>query len=197
MAPWDRSPAVGYLLPDSPGQVLSLTSPATGQGGSILLTRALNQTSLHYLCISWVGMAHTAYLSSCVSSTPAGRLTTSGAYWVLSVASSGCCMSQSCVFSINIDHFCCTFFPIHWSEVKSLSRVRLFATPWTVAYQAPRSMEFSRQEYWSGLPFPSPGYFPNPEIEPRSPELQAGSLPTELLQGKPHTIKCIFSKNFN
>ena len=43
-----------------------------------------------------------------------------------------------------------------WSEVKSLSRVRLFATPWTVAYQAPPSMGFSRQEYWSGLPFPSP-----------------------------------------
>ena len=43
------------------------------------------------------------------------------------------------------------------SEVKSLSRVRLFATPWTVAYRAPLSMEFSRQEYWRGLPFPSPG----------------------------------------
>ena len=45
----------------------------------------------------------------------------------------------------------------HGSEVKSLSRVRLFATPWTVAYLAPPSMGFSRQEYWSGLPFPSPG----------------------------------------
>ena len=44
-----------------------------------------------------------------------------------------------------------------WSEVKSLSRVRLFATPWTVTYQASLSMGFSRQEYWSGLPFPSPG----------------------------------------
>ena len=42
-------------------------------------------------------------------------------------------------------------------KVKSLSRVRLFVTPWTVAYQAPPSMGFSRQEYWSGLPFPSPG----------------------------------------
>ena len=57
---------------------------------------------------------------------------------------------------------------VKWSEVKSLSRVRLFATPWTVAYQAPQSMEFSRQEYWSGLPFPSPGDLPNPEIEPTS-----------------------------
>ena len=46
---------------------------------------------------------------------------------------------------------------LRWSEVKSLSRVRLFATPWTVAYQGPLSMGFSRQEYWSGLPFPFPG----------------------------------------
>ena len=53
--------------------------------------------------------------------------------------------------------------------VKSLSCVWLFATPWTVAYQAPLSMGFSRQEYWSGLPFPSPGDLPDPGIEPRSP----------------------------
>ena len=52
-------------------------------------------------------------------------------------------------------------------KVKSLSRVRFFETPWTVAYQAPQSMEFSRQEYWSGLPFPSPEDLPNPGIEPR------------------------------
>ena len=51
-------------------------------------------------------------------------------------------------------------------KVKSLSRVQLFATPWTVAYQAPPSMGFSRQEYWSGLPFPSPGDLLNPGIEP-------------------------------
>ena len=63
--------------------------------------------------------------------------------------------------------------------MKSLSRVRLFATPWTVAYQAPQSMEFSRQEYWSGLPFPSPGHLPNPGIEPGSPPLQADALPSE------------------
>jgi len=63
--------------------------------------------------------------------------------------------------------------------VKSLSPVRLFVTPWTVAYQAPQSVEFSRQEYWSGLPFPSPGDLPNPGIEPRSPALQADSLPSE------------------
>ena len=54
-------------------------------------------------------------------------------------------------------------------KVKSLSRVRLFATPRTVAHQSPPSVEFSRQEYWSGLPFPSPGDLPNSGIEPRSP----------------------------
>ena len=64
-------------------------------------------------------------------------------------------------------------------KVKSLSRVQLFATLWTVAYQASPSMGFSRQEYWSGLPFPSPGGLPNPGIEPRSPTLQADSLLSE------------------
>ena len=60
--------------------------------------------------------------------------------------------------------------------VKSLSRVRLFATPWTVAYQAPPSMGFSRQERWSGLPFPSPGDLPESGLEPGSPALQADAL---------------------
>ena len=64
-------------------------------------------------------------------------------------------------------------------KVKSLSRVGLFASPWTVAYQALRSMGFSRQEYWSGLPFPSPGDLPNPGIEPGSPALQTDALPSE------------------
>ena len=68
--------------------------------------------------------------------------------------------------------------------VKSLSRVRIFATPWTAAYQAPPSMGFSRQVYWSGLPFPSPGDLPNPGIEPRSPTLQADALTSEP-PGKP------------
>ena len=58
----------------------------------------------------------------------------------------------------------------------------ILATPWSVARQAP--LGFFRQEYWSGLPFPSPGDLPDPGIEPRSPTLQADSLPTEL-QGKP------------
>ena len=51
--------------------------------------------------------------------------------------------------------------------------------PWTVAYQAPLSMEFSRQGYWSGLPFPAPGHFPDPGIESGSPALQADSLSSE------------------
>ena len=57
-------------------------------------------------------------------------------------------------------------------KVKLLGRVRLFATPWTVAYHAPPSMGFSRKEYWSELPFPSPGDLPDPGIKPRSPALQ-------------------------
>ena len=63
-------------------------------------------------------------------------------------------------------------------------RVRLFATPWTIAHQAPLSMGFSRQEYWSGLPCPPPGDLPDPGIEPMSPALQVDSLPTEP-PGKP------------
>ena len=55
----------------------------------------------------------------------------------------------------------------------------LFLTPWTVARQAPISMEFSMQEYWSGLPFPSPGKLLDPWIQPRSPALQIDSLPFE------------------
>ena len=63
--------------------------------------------------------------------------------------------------------------------MKSLSHVQLFTTPWTVAYKAPLSMEFSRQEYWSGLSCPSPGDLPDPEIEPKSPALRADTLPSE------------------
>ena len=59
--------------------------------------------------------------------------------------------------------------------------------PWTVACQAPLSMGFSRQEYWSGLLFPSPGDLPNPGTEPKSPALQADDLPTELW-GKPRGV---------
>ena len=63
--------------------------------------------------------------------------------------------------------------------MKSLSHVQLFATPWTVAYQDPQHTVFYMQEYWSGLPFPSPGNLPNPGIEPGSLALQADSLPSE------------------
>ena len=65
------------------------------------------------------------------------------------------------------------------AKVKSLSRVWLFATPWIAAYQAPLSIGFSRREYWSGLPFPSPGDLPNPGTKPSSPAFQADSLPSE------------------
>ena len=71
-------------------------------------------------------------------------------------------------------------------KVKSLSRVPHFGTPWTVAHQAPPFMGFSRQEYWSGLPFPSPGDLPDPGIESRSPALQADTLTSEP-PGKPYT----------
>ena len=60
-----------------------------------------------------------------------------------------------------------------------LNHAQLFAIPWTVAQQAPLSMGFSRQEYWSRLPFPSPGDLPDPGIEPRSPTLQADTLTSE------------------
>ena len=65
------------------------------------------------------------------------------------------------------------------SEVKSLSHVRLFSTLWTVAHQAPPSMEFSRQESWSRLPFLSPGDLPDSGIKPGSPTLQADAFPSE------------------
>ena len=69
-------------------------------------------------------------------------------------------------------------------KVKLLNHGRLFATPWTVAYQAPQSMEFSKQEYWSGLPFPSPGDLPHPGIDTGSPALQAESLQSDLLRNR-------------
>ena len=64
-------------------------------------------------------------------------------------------------------------------KVKSLSPVQLFVIPWTVVYQASLSMGFSRQEYWSGLSFPSLGDLPDLGIEPRSPALQADALPSK------------------
>ena len=69
-------------------------------------------------------------------------------------------------------------------HAQSLSHVLFFVTPWTVAHQAPLSMELPRQEDWSGLTFLSPGDLPDPGIKPGSPALRADSLPPEL-QGKP------------
>ena len=73
--------------------------------------------------------------------------------------------------------------------MKSLSHVQLFVTPWIVAYQASPSVGFSRQEYWSGLPFPSPGDLPDPGIKPGSPALDADTLTSEP-PGKPKNV-CI------
>ena len=77
-------------------------------------------------------------------------------------------------------------------KVKSLSHVWLFVTAWTVAYQASPSMGFSRQKYWSELPFPSPGDLPDPGIKPWSLVLQADTWPSEP-QGKP--MSCIDSES--
>ena len=83
----------------------------------------------------------------------------------------------TCIYTIIIVYYILyTIYYFSSEPVKLLSRVRLFATPWTVAYQAPPSMGFSRQECWSGLPFPSPGDLPYPGIEPRFPTLEADAL---------------------
>ena len=75
-----------------------------------------------------------------------------------------------------------------------LSRRDSSVTPWTVARQAPQSMGFARQEYWSGLLFPSPGDLPNPGIEPST--LQADALPSEPPQAIRHSQKKKTKKNF-
>ena len=84
--------------------------------------------------------------------------------------------------------------PCSYMCVLVTQRVQLFATPLTVAHQAPLSMGFSRQEYWSGLPFPSPGDLPDPVTEPRSPTLQADPVPSEL-PGK--HILCVYYNKKN
>ena len=81
-----------------------------------------------------------------------------------------------------------------YGAMKSLSCVQLFATPWTVTHQAPPSMGFPRHEYWSGLPFPSPGDLPSPWIEPGSPALQTDVLSSEP-PGKPMARKMSFYQN--
>ena len=79
-------------------------------------------------------------------------------------------------------------------KAKSLSRVQLFTAPWTAAHQAPLSMGFSRQEYWSGLLFPSPGDLPDPGIKPGSPALQADTLLSEP-PGKSDKVKACYLFN--
>ena len=78
------------------------------------------------------------------------------------------------------------------SVLSHFSHVQLFATLWTVACQAPLSMGLSRQEYWSGLPFPSPGSLPNPGIEPYLLQWQVDSLPLSLLlNSEPVYLDCL------
>ena len=91
-----------------------------------------------------------------------------------------CVCVHMCIYDI---HEGATVFKITMNACM-LSCVQLFATPWTVIYQAPLSMEFSRKEYWSGLPFPSPGDLPDSGIEPTSPSL-AGRFFTTTPPGKP------------
>ena len=71
------------------------------------------------------------------------------------------------------------FFIAYHACIQSLSHVQLFATPWTVAHQNPMSMGFSRQEFWSGLPFPSPGGLPDSGIKPMPPALAGRFFTTE------------------
>ena len=85
---------------------------------------------------------------------------------------------------------------MYMKKIKSLHHVQLFAIPWTVAYQAPPSMGFPRQEYWSGLPFPSPEYLPNPGIEPRSPAMEADALTSEP-PGKPNIQYSFVNYSYN
>ena len=87
--------------------------------------------------------------------------------------------------TLNLKHFTRTLFcdrilgqGVHPSML-ILGHVRLFVTPWTVAHKAPLSTEVSRQAHWSGLPFPTPGIFPNQRLNPGSPEFQADSLPSK------------------
>ena len=83
----------------------------------------------------------------------------------------------------------------HKGRSESVSHVQLSAAPWTVTHQASLSMGFSRQEYWSGLPFPSPGDLPDSGIEPVSPTLQADSLLSEP-QGSRRIINKATSKTY-
>ena len=85
---------------------------------------------------------------------------------------------------VKLEYGLCTLVEVSVADdahVCSLSHVQLFATPWTVTGQTPLSMEFSRQEDWSGLPHPPPGDLPDPGIESQPPALEADSLPKRSL----------------
>ena len=108
-------------------------------------------------------------------------------FWFVKIYTPNCLLLNLCLQSPQ--HLGSTGW--QWGIFQSLLRVSRWVVsdslcPWTVAYQAPLSMGFSRQKYWSGLPFPSPGDLPNPGIKPWSPVLQADSLPSEPT-GKPLT----------
>ena len=106
-----------------------------------------------------------------------------------------------CFHLIQCGHWKSVLMSSSWKKwkkkVKSFSHVQLFATPWTAACQAPPSVRFSRQEYWSGLPFPSPGYLPKPGTEPQSPTLPADSLPSEPPGWDPLQTPSLFSYSLN
>ena len=151
--------------------------------------RSLVQATIHGVAKSWARLSdftfflcwHVRWVQLCGSLNILWHCLSLGLEWKLTFFQScdHCCnkglFSQNYGFSSSV----------RISEpVKLLSHVQLFVTPWTVAYQAPPSMKFSKQEYWNGLPFPSPGDLPNPGIKPRSPTLQADALLSEL-QGKP------------
>ena len=135
-----------------------------------------------YRIISWLNILYTLPIHP--SSFPKFLATTSPFNVLIVFLFPECNIVQSicyvalsdCLLSFTNMHFR-FLYVFSWFEHISycteiaLSRIQLSATPWTVAYQAPPSMGLSRQEYWSGLPLPSPGYLPNPGVEPRSSTL--------------------------
>ena len=110
--------------------------------------------------------------------------------WINEISLTICACHETIYFMLNFLCYSCSL-PIGKKKVKLFSRVRL-CDPMTVAYQAPPSMGFSRQEYWNGLPFPSPGDLPDPRMEPTSPALAGGCFTTEL-PGKQarHICMCV------
>ena len=164
--------------------ILPWRIPWTEEPGRLQSMRSLSQTRLSMHAHAWhftwhnVFKIHTSY-SMCQNFIPYKKCV-----FIHVCMYIHCMFRPHCVCLLDLHgHLCCfhllAIVNRKWKKVRLLSRVRLFATLWTVVHQAPPSMGFSRQEYWSGLPFPSPGDFPDPGIEPRSPALQADALPCE------------------